>query len=169
MRKLYLLLYYAFFKHLPSANSKSISVKLRAFICRKLFKHAGVNINIQSGVYIGKGNKISIGDNSGIGENSILGTTDEIIIGDNVLIGPQIMIFTQNHNFAKDKLIRGQGGESAPVTIGNDVWIGARVTILAGVTVGDGAVIGAGAVVTKNVEPYSIIGGVPAKKIGERK
>ena len=52
--------------------------------------------------------------------------------------------------------------------IGNDIWIGARVTILPGVHVGDGSVIGAGAVVTKDVEPYSIVAGNPAKKIGSR-
>ncbi len=55
-----------------------------------------------------------------------------------------------------------------PCQIGNDVWIAAGVTILRGVTIGNGAVIGAGAVVTKSVEPYSIVAGVPAKKIGQR-
>ncbi|MHA3915404.1 DapH/DapD/GlmU-related protein [Halovulum sp. GXIMD14793] len=54
------------------------------------------------------------------------------------------------------------------VTIGNDVWIGHGVTILAGVTIGDGAVVGAGAVVSKNVAPYEIVGGVPAKHLKRR-
>ena len=59
-------------------------------------------------------------------------------------------------------------GESQPITIGNDVWIGTKSTILKGVTVGDGAVVGAGSVVTKDVAPYSIVAGVPAKPIGRR-
>ena len=62
----------------------------------------------------------------------------------------------------------GQAKSKGDVIIGNDVWIGDFVTILSGVTIGDGAVIGAGAVVTKDVEPYVIVGGIPAKKIRSR-
>ena len=60
------------------------------------------------------------------------------------------------------------GGESAPVIIGDYAWISCRTVLLPGVRVGEGAVVAAGAVVTKDVEPYAIVGGVPAKKIGER-
>lgn len=62
-----------------------------------------------------------------------------------------------------------QGMRTAPVTIGNDVWIGMRSIIMPGVNIGDGSVIGAGAVVTKDVPAYAIVGGVPAKVIKYRK
>lgn len=58
--------------------------------------------------------------------------------------------------------------ETQPVTIGNDVWIGRRAIIMPGVTIGDGVIIGAGAVVTKNIEPYMVAVGVPAKAIKSR-
>ena len=69
----------------------------------------------------------------------------------------------------KENVINYRGNERwRPVTIGNDVWIGYRAIIMDGVTIGDGAVVAAGAVVTKDVEPYSIVGGVPAKMINKR-
>jgi maltose O-acetyltransferase len=165
-----LFIYYFILKNLPSTNSPyALIVVLRSWVCKSMFKKMGRHVNIQKGVYFGKGDKISIGDYSGIGENSILGQTDEIQIGNNVLTGPQLMIFTQNHEFKdRTKLIREQGGTNNPVTIEDDVWIGARVTILSGVKIGRGSVIAAGAVVTKSFPPYSIIGGVPAKIIGNR-
>ncbi len=165
-----LFVYYLILKYLPSQNSPySVIVRIRSFTCRFIFKHIGENVNIQKGVYFGKGDKISIGDFSGIGENSNLGQTDKITIGNNVMIGPQLMILTQNHNFEnRNQLIRLQGGSSKPVKIENNVWIGARVTILCGVTVGEGSVIAAGAVVTKDIPPYTVAGGVPAKIIKER-
>ncbi len=80
------------------------------------------------------------------------------------------MILSQNHRFDDLSVPMCQQGfqEDKPVSIDDDVWIGNRVIILPGVRVGGGSVIGAGAVVTKNVEPYTIIGGNPAKVIGRR-
>ena len=170
LRLIALIFYYLVFKHLPSKNSSNDPiVKLRVFLCKMIFNYVGKNVNIQKGVYFGKGNKISIGDFSGIGENSRLAQADEIIIGNDVLIGQELMVITQNHNFSdKNQLIRKQGGTTKPVIIGNNVWIGARVIILPGVTIGDGAVIAAGSVVVKNISPFSICGGVPAKIIKDR-
>ena len=111
---------------------------------------------------------ISIGDNSGIGKDSFIVAPDAVEIGENVIIGPQLIVYTANHGTERSTPMIHQPMVNSPVKIGNDVWIGARVTILPGVTIADGAVVGAGAVVTKNVEPYTIVGGIPAKKIRER-
>lgn len=85
-----------------------------------------------------------------------------ITIGDDVLVGPQTIIATLNHDPDPDK----RGGMFAkPVVICEKVWLGARVTICPGVTIGDGAIVAAGAVVTKDVQPRTVVVGVPAKAI----
>ena len=88
--------------------------------------------------------------------------------------GVNILLGGEHHHewlttYPFDVLLEGGVAKSkGDVTIGNDVWIGDFVTILSGVTIGDGAVIGAGAVVTKDVDPYTIVGGVPARRIKRR-
>lgn len=129
------------------------------------------NLRILSDCRIGSANKISIGDNVQIGHHSdILATTEEIIIGNDVMIASYVSILAVNHNFEdKSKSVRQQGLIAKKIIIKDDVWIGTKATILAGVTIGKGAVIGAGAVVTKDVPPYAVVGGVPAKIIKMRK
>nr|WP_328813646.1 DapH/DapD/GlmU-related protein [Rhodococcus sp. NBC_00297] len=76
---------------------------------------------------------------------------------------------SENHKFERRDLpIREQGETRQCVDIGDDVWVGSNVTILAGVKVGNGAIVAAGAVVNKDVAPFTIVGGVPAKQIGIR-
>lgn len=98
-------------------------------------------------------------------------------IGNEVIIGtwlhPTHLVSTFPGFYAKGKhTIRFRHDEeikeTAEITIGNDVWIGSRALVLGGITVGDGAIIGAGAVVTKNVEPYAVVAGVPARTIRKR-
>ena len=112
------------------------------------------------------GKCIRIGNNVGVGSFSNIGGTGGVDIGDDTIIGPYLSIHTENHIFNDlDMLIREQGVERKPVKIGRNCWLGGKVTILAGVNIGEGSIIASGAVVTKNVEPYSIVGGVPAKLI----
>ena len=85
-------------------------------------------------------------------------------IGDRVSIGPRVTLLPIEHANAS-KVFRAIGVRAEGITIGNDVWIGAGVIILSGVTVGECSIIGAGAVVTKDVEPYTVVAGVPARKI----
>jgi maltose O-acetyltransferase len=93
----------------------------------------------------------------------------KIILGDNVILGPGVMMFAFNHQIKPDQPIVDQRFDDGDIIIGNDVWIGGNVVIVAGVKIGDGCVIAAGSVVTKDIEPYSIAGGVPARVIKARK
>jgi acetyltransferase-like isoleucine patch superfamily enzyme len=93
-----------------------------------------------------------------------------ITIGNHVLIGPNVVLRSNDHVFDQATvLINDQGMTEGVIIVGNDVWIASNAVILKNVTIGDGAVVAAGAVVTKNVLPYTIVGGVPARTIGKRR
>ena len=92
----------------------------------------------------------------------------KIILGNDVIFGPNVYVTNHNHGINKGMLIRKQQYTAKDTIIGNDVWIGANVSILAGIHIGEGAVVGAGAVVTKDIPPFAIVGGVPAKVIKYR-
>jgi len=94
------------------------------------------------------------------------GDRGKLIIGDNVSIGPRCTLVLFSHpNFSQ---IRNQLTEKKrEIIIEKNAWIGAGVIVLQGIKIGEGAIVAAGAVVTKDVAPYTIVGGVPAKKIGE--
>lgn len=110
------------------------------------------------------GRKVAIGRGTVINANCLLYTTGGLIIGDNVSISPGAWLVTGTHDMHDPRF----PDRYLPITIGNYAWIGARATILAGVTIGEGAVIMAGAVVTRDVPAYAIVGGVPARMIGQR-
>lgn len=93
-----------------------------------------------------------------------------LTMGDNVLIGPNVVVVSSQHRWdlSNEVPMIQQGHQSAPVTIGDDVWIGANAVITPGVTLATGTVVGAGAVVTASTQPYSIVAGTPARQIGSR-
>ena len=108
--------------------------------------------------------KVKIGEKTIIGENALIDGRMGVDIGDNCAISGELRLFTLQHDIESP----GFGSRGGKVTIGNRVYIGYRATILPGVHIGDGAVIAAGAVVTKDVDPWTVVGGVPAMKIRER-
>lgn len=111
--------------------------------------------------------KLRIGCGSIIGDRSILDARNGISIGSNVNLGTAVSIWTEQHDH-RDPYFSINSDKTFGVCIGDRVWVGPNVTILHGVHVGEGAVIAAGAVVTKNVEEYAIVAGVPAVKIANR-
>lgn len=122
-----------------------------------------------TGVLRNIGNSLKIGNNVGINHYCFIGVRGDIIIGDNVIFGPRVSIFSENHNFDRlDIPIKEQGVTKSTTVIGNDVWIGAGVNIMSGVTIGNGVVIAAGAVVTKDIQDFAIVAGIPAKIIKMR-
>lgn len=134
--------------------------------------NAKKNIRVHPTASIRNAKNIYIGENSHININCCIwpGEDSKIILGDNLLMGPGVSIQAANHGTNRDRIMMEQERTQSDVVIGNDCWIGSNVTIVAGVKIPDGCVIAAGAVVTKSItEPYSIVGGVPAKVIGQRK
>jgi maltose O-acetyltransferase len=103
-----------------------------------------------------------------INRHTFIDAHERIELAGNFMIGPYCYITDANHGHKLGENVARQPMETAPVKIGNGVWIGAHVTILRGVTIGDGAIIGAGAVVTHDVAPNAKVAGVPARQIGER-
>ena len=160
---------YSLASKFPESHSKPfgfIGKKFR-YICTKMIVDKCSNIvNIEKGARFSP--HITIGYHSGLGINSVIG--NDVHIGDHVMMGPECHIYTRNHKISRTDIpIREQGyDEVNPVYIEDDVWIGARVIILPGIRIGKGSVIGAGAVVTKDIVPYSVVGGVPARVIKNR-
>lgn len=135
----------------------------------------GANVTIAAGVTL-QGN-VDIGDNSSVQTGSILigygdreSRAGRISIGNHVRIAPFVQMIAGNHNFDDTgRPIAVQGLTLSPIIIEDDVWVAGRVIITAGVRIGHSSVLAAGAVVTKDVVPWSIMAGVPARLLRSRK
>ena len=138
---------------------------VRRLFLRTWLARLGSGTGVQMGCRFLNGRKVSLGDRNVINFDCVLdGRLYPITIGNDVSIGPEASILTLGHD-PQSSDFANRGG---PVTIGDRVWIGYRALILPGVTIGEGAVVAAGAVVTRDVAPYMIVGGNPAREIGTR-
>src|SRR5579859_5274320 len=139
------------------------------FIRRFFYRTAGLTIGSGSTIHTKalfyNPRNISIGTDTIIGEGVVLDGREKLSIGDHVDIASEVMIYNAEHDIESPTF----AAKTAPVFVEDYVFIGPRVIILPGVTIGRGAVVGAGAVVTKDVKEFEIVGGIPAKVIGERK
>jgi acetyltransferase-like isoleucine patch superfamily enzyme len=123
-----------------------------------------------TGVIRELGESLEIGDDVGIAANAFISVRGSVRIGDSTIFGPNVSLFSENHNSSDLKVpIYLQGATRLGITIGEDCWLGANVTVLDGVTIGDKCIVAAGAVVDRDIPPYSVAGGVPAKILKSRK
>jgi maltose O-acetyltransferase len=164
-----LALYYGIAIRLPDRGPFSgLSLALRRGLCRAFLEECGEHVNIAANVHLGDGSDIRIGDRSGLGRGSHV--YGGLTLGEEVMVGPEVAFLAVDHLFERlDVPIGHQGyGDLVPPRIGDGAWIGLRATILPGRVVGRGAIVGAGAVVTRDVAPFTIVGGNPASVIGKR-
>lgn len=112
--------------------------------------------------------RLSIGAFTFVGAGTEIDVIEQVSIGDHTLIAPGCFITDHGHGIAANSRIDQQPCAAEAVRIGSDVWLGAGAVVLPSVEIGDGAVIGAHAVVTRDVAPYEIVAGVPARVIGRR-
>jgi acetyltransferase-like isoleucine patch superfamily enzyme len=115
--------------------------------------------------------KVTIGEGTAISDNCLFhGSKAGISIGRKVMIAPNCVLVAFDHGYQDlETPMIDQRWEDAPVIIDDDVWIAANCTITKGLRLGKGCIVGANSVVTRDVEPFAIVGGVPARVIGTRK
>ena len=169
-----------------------IGIRVRRLFWMRRFRAAGPGLYIERGVVldgtenIRLGNDVmlfrdsglyavnascTIGNRCALGIHSIIDASEggEIYLGNEVIIATGCVLRAANHRYGNlEKAIRDQGHDPGKIVIGNDVWLGANAVILPNVTIGDRAIIAAGAVVSRDVPPWAIAGGVPARIIGWR-
>jgi acetyltransferase-like isoleucine patch superfamily enzyme len=129
----------------------------------------GKRVVYYPGVWIMSGRGLKLGDDVDLALGVVVTTHGGVQIGHRTLVGYRAQILSSNHRIpaGRDPIFFA-GHESAPIRIGNDVWIGAHAIVLPGVTIGDGAVVAAGSIVNRDVPPYEIVGGVPARMLRVR-
>lgn len=158
-----------YFRWMIKITSDIPSHHIRDFFYKHIFL---VKMKQNSVIYYGSEIRapwmLTIGKGAVVGDNSILDARrGGIYIGENVNIASNVSFWTGGHDY-NDPYFRSMKNNRGPIYVDNYAWIGPNVTVLHSVTIGEGAVIAAGAVVTKNIPPYTVWGGIPAKFLGQR-
>lgn len=170
MHRLKLAIYYVLIQNLPHSRFLKVSNRVRIWYMSKILKIMPYDKNskFESKIYISDARQLKLGCFVRINENTFL--QGDVKIGNHVMIAPNVSIYTKTHRHDEIKTPMVLSGETPTktVVIEDDVWIGINAVILPGIRIGKGTIVGANSVVTKDVEPYDIVGGVPAKTIRKR-
>lgn len=167
--------------------------KVRAFLLRRQLAACGANLNVGIGVRMAgfenievgrdvtignyatltaNGGRIRIGDNVHINRSNLINAVPngDVLIGSDILFAPNVLLNASTHNYTSTEIpVIRQGTRGADIVLEDDIWFGANVVVLPGVRIHAHSILAAGAVVTKDVPPYVVVGGVPARIIKRRK
>lgn len=169
MKKITYFIYYAFISHLPNSRYWNVFNSIRVwYMCdvMKLMLRGEAN-RFEDHVYISGPGRVKIGKSCQINEHVFIQGAE---IGDYVMIAPNVSLVANMHKHERTDIPMVFQGKITgnKVIIEDDVWIGRNATVMPGVRIGKGSIIAAHAVVTKDIPPYSIAGGIPAKVIKQR-
>lgn len=166
---------YCFYKHYLASCGYHVNISVGCHMRdrRNIAVGNNTNLGIFTQLYAsGKGNEsILIGDNVTLNYNVMVNADSggSITIGNHCIIGPNVVLRTSNHEYSNRHIpIREQGHRPGTIVLKDDVWIGANVSVIGNVVIGRGAIVGAGSVVNKDVGDFTIVAGVPARKIRDR-
>ena len=144
------------------------SVSVRRSFYRFLGASIGRHVVIHYGAEIRCPKRLAVGEGTVVGDNAILDARCGLLIGRHVNISSHVSVYTLQHDYRDRKFRCNEEKRKMRVEIGDRVWLGANVIVLPGVTIGEGAVCCSGAVVTKDVPPFSVVAGIPAKSVSDR-
>lgn len=162
-RAVWNIVYWIMFR--PTPDKVGLFEKWRMFLLRCFGAKIGAETHsIYSTAEIWAPWNLELGDNVALSQHANIYAVDKVRIGDNAVISREAFLCTASHDISSPIMELA----TAPITIGANCWICARAIILPGVTIGEGAVVAAGSVVTKDVEPWTVVGGNPAKFIRKR-
>jgi acetyltransferase-like isoleucine patch superfamily enzyme len=151
------------------APHDALSCRLKRALMAWRGARVGARTKIWRDVWVDDYRRLVVGTDVSIGKSAVLGCIGGVTVGDRVMIAHGAQVLSAGHRIPRaGETMRFSGLDVAPIVIGDDAWIGGGAIVLPGVTVGRGSVVAAGAVVTHDVEPDSVVAGVPAGVISRR-
>jgi acetyltransferase-like isoleucine patch superfamily enzyme len=165
---LYYTMFWRMFDKTPASLVQSLAIPLRRILAQRIFKRCGEGVIFHHNVLFSNGSNITIGEHSLVNRYVMLDDRADLDIGSFVMVSAGVTIETHTHPFADFSLpIAYAGRDGRPVSVGDNTVLGYNTVVMAGVQIGYRCIVGANSVVTKDVPDYTVVGGVPAKRIKE--
>ena len=164
--QLFYTVFWRMFDRTPAALLQDFAIRLRRILAEKIFKQVGENVTFHHDVLFSSGSNITLGDHVFVNRRVMLDDRGPLTLGDHCMLAAGVVIETHTHVFDDFSKPMSQGGRRMqPVSIGAESLIGYNAVVMAGTTVGRRVIVAANSVVTKDVEDYHVVGGVPASFI----